>query len=75
MVKFLRVHPIATDQEVQKALSKLFKKEIDCISARISLGKNTSGDNHSELMIARSSIGINDELKQRIVEKQAIEHP
>ena len=63
MVKFLRVHPNATDKEVQEALSKLFKKEIDCISARISLGKNTSGDNHPKLMIARSSIVINDELK------------
>ena len=26
-------------------------------------------------MIARSSIGINNELKQRIIEKQAIEQP
>ena len=57
------------DQEVHEALSKLFKEEIDCISARISLGKNTSVDNHPKLMIARSSIGINDELKQRIIEK------
>ena len=39
LVKFLRVHPNAIDQEVQEALSKLFKKEIDCISTRISLGK------------------------------------
>ena len=26
-------------------------------------------------MVARSSIGINDELKQKIIEKQAIEQP
>ena len=26
-------------------------------------------------MVARSSIGINDELKQRIIEKQAIKQP
>ena len=26
-------------------------------------------------MIARSSIGINDELKQKIIERQAIEQP
>ena len=41
----------------------------------ISLEKNASGDNHPKLMVARSSIGINDELKQRIIEKQAIEQP
>ena len=75
MVKFLRVHPNATNKEVQEALSKLFKKEIDCISASISLGKNNSGDNHPKLMIARSSIGINDDLKQKIIEKQEIEQP
>ena len=28
LVKFLRVHPNATDKEVQETLSKLFKKEI-----------------------------------------------
>ena len=26
-------------------------------------------------MVARTSIGINDDLKQRIIEKQAIEQP
>ena len=57
------------DKEIQEALSKLFKKEIDCISAGISLGKNHNGDNHPTLMVARSSIGIDDELKQRIIEK------
>ena len=51
----------------------MFKKEIDCISAGFSLGKNARGDNHPKLMISRSSIRINDELKQRIIEKQAIE--
>ena len=56
-------------------MNKLFKKEIDCISAGITLGKNNSGDNHPKLMIARSSIGINDALKQRIIEKQAIKQP
>ena len=39
------------------------------------MGKNTSGDNHPKLMIARSSIGINDYLKQKIIEKQEIEQP
>ena len=69
LVKFLRVHPNATDKEVQETLSKLFKKEIDCISAGFSLGKNARGDNHPKLMVTRTSIGINDELKQRIIEK------
>ena len=75
MVKFLRVHPNATDKEVQDALSKLFKKEIDCISASLRLGKETTVVNHPKLMIARTSIGINDDLKERIIEKQAIEQP
>ena len=50
-------------------MSKLFKKEIDCISVGLSLGKNARGDNHPKLMVARTSIGINDELKQKIIEK------
>ena len=75
LVKFLRVHPNATDAEVQETLSKLFKKEIDCISAGLRLGKETTVVNHPKLMIARTSIGINDELKEKIIEKQAIEQP
>ena len=68
-MKFLRVHPNATDKEVQEALSKLFKKERNCISVGFSIGKNTSEDNHPKLMVAKSSIGINDDLKQKIIEK------
>ena len=75
MVKFLRVHPDATDAKVQETLSKLFKKEIDCISAGFRLGKETTVVNHPKLMITRTSIGINDELKQRIIEKQTIKQP
>ena len=69
------MHPNATDAAVQEALSKLFKKEIDCISAGLRLGKETTVVNHPKLMIARTSIGINDELKEKIIEKQAIEQP
>ena len=63
------MHPNAIDQEVQEALSKLFKKEIDCISIGISLGKKTSGVDHPKLMVTGSSIRIIDELKERIMEK------
>ena len=73
LVKFLRVHPNATDKDVQNALSKLFKKEIDCISAGIRLGEKT--EKNALLLVSRSSIGLDQELKIRIIEKQNVEQP